>query len=100
MQFPGLEKSRRIDGVASYKPSGSRRKTHRERVTGVCTRTDKRSLETMGSNATGSCQTDRAYKIQRPKHGEGENTLGGLTTVGNIEGKCIFPVPEVPVTQG
>jgi len=29
-----------------------------------------------------------------------KNTLGGLTTAGNIEGKCIFPVPQVPVTPG
>jgi hypothetical protein len=52
------------------------------RVTGVCVRTDRRSLETMSPNATGSRQTDRSHVTQRLKHGGGEKqTQGGLTTV-------------------
>src|SRR5919198_4983206 len=44
-----------------------------QRVTGDCTRTDRRSLETRGPNAIGSRQTDRGEGTQRPKHA-GKNT--------------------------
>src|SRR5712691_9341056 len=43
----------------------ARRREHR--VTGGCTRTERRSLETRGPNATGSRQTDRGEVTQRPK---------------------------------
>ena len=42
----------------------ARRREHR--VTGVQARTESRSLETRGPNATGSRQTDRGYVMQRP----------------------------------
>jgi hypothetical protein len=44
-----------------------RRREHR--VTGVWTRTARRSLETRGPNATGSPQTDRGPITQRLKNG-------------------------------
>jgi hypothetical protein len=39
-------------------------------VTGVCPRTERRSLETLGPNANGSRQTDRGHGTQRLKNGE------------------------------
>ena len=44
-----------------------------QRVTGVCTRTESRSLETRAPNATGSRQSDRGRVTQRAKHGGEKN---------------------------
>src|SRR4030095_11737014 len=68
------------------------------RVTGVYACTDRRSLETMGPNATGSHQTDRGDVTQRPKNGREKKYSRGLDNSGNIEGslKGIFtPLPRL-----
>ncbi len=71
-----------------------RRREHR--VTGVSTRTDRRSLETRGLNATGSRQTDRGHVTQRSKNGGEKKYTRGLDNSGNIEGKThgIFASPS------
>jgi hypothetical protein len=56
------------------------------RVTGVCACTDRRSLETMGPNTTGSHQTDQGDVTQCPKNGREKKDLRGLDNSGNIEG--------------
>src|SRR5262245_35307094 len=56
------------------------------RVTGLRARTERRSLETSGLNATGSRQTGRGDVTQRSKQA-GRKTYGmGLDNSGNIEG--------------
>jgi hypothetical protein len=66
------------------------------RVPGVYACTDRRSLETMGPNATGSHQTDRGDVTQRPKNGREKKYSRGLDNSGNIEGtlKGIFAPPR------
>src|SRR4030095_5964876 len=56
------------------------------RVTGVRARTDRRSLETIGSNVKGSRQSDRGHVTQRPKTGGKKKFSRGLDNSGNIEG--------------
>src|SRR4029453_7613921 len=56
------------------------------RVTGVRARTDRRSLETIGSNVKGSRQSDRGHVTQRPKNGGKKKFSRGLDNSGNIEG--------------
>ena len=57
------------------------------RVTGLRARTDRRSLETSGPNATGSRQTGRGDVAQRSMQA-GRKTYGrGLDNSGNIEGR-------------
>ena len=47
-------------------------------MTGGCTRTDRRALETCGPNATGSRQTKRGEVTQRPKHAGKHTDASGL----------------------
>ena len=71
------------------------------RVTGVQSRTDRWSLETMGPNATGSHQTDRGDVTQRSKNGREKKYSRGLDNSGNIEGKiqplCTPSRPLLPL---
>src|SRR4029453_17223660 len=60
------------------------------RVTGVRARTDRRSLETIGSNVKGSRQSDRGHVTQRPKTGGKKKFSRGLDNSGNIEGSLAF----------
>src|SRR5262249_42529786 len=80
-----------------------RRREHR--VTGVGTRTDRRSLETRGPNATGSRQCDRGQVTQRLKRMEWREKKyeRGLDNSGNIEGKIKYifsSVSRVPPGAG
>ena len=50
-------------------------------------RTESRSLETIGSNVTGSRQSARGHVTPRPKTGEKQKFSRGLDNSGNIEGK-------------
>src|SRR4030095_2875558 len=59
------------------------------RVTGVRARTDRRSLETIGSNVKGSRQSDRGHVTQRPKTGGKKKFSRGLDNSGNIEGSYV-----------
>src|SRR4029434_72985 len=77
-----------------------RRREHR--VTGVGARTDRRSLETRGPNATGSRQTNRGHVTQRAKN-RGKTTYArGLDNSGNIEGisNAILPQSRGECTLG
>src|SRR6266516_586941 len=55
------------------------------RVTGVSTRTDRRSLETRGPNATGSRQTARGEVTQRARNARTNPYARGLANKGNRE---------------
>src|SRR5262249_6177538 len=68
------------------------------RGTGVRARTDRRSLETIGSNVKGSRQSDRGHVTQRPKTGGKKKFSRGLDNSGNIEGsiKALFAPPPRP----
>src|SRR6266849_518926 len=55
------------------------------RVTGVCARTDRRSLETMGPNATGSRQTARGAVTQRARNVRTNPYVRGLAKQGTRE---------------
>jgi hypothetical protein len=59
------------------------------RVTGVRTRTDRRSLEAIGPNTNGSHQTDRGYVTQRSKNAGEKSPRRGLDNSGNIEGSYV-----------
>jgi hypothetical protein len=48
--------------------------------------TARRSLETIGPNATGSHQTDRGEVTQPPKKSREKKYVRGLDNSGNIEG--------------
>src|SRR2546430_15580614 len=55
------------------------------RVTGVWTRTDRRSLETRGPNATGSRQTARGEATQRASNARTNPYARGRANKGNRE---------------
>ena len=65
-------------------------------VTGVRARTDSRSWETIGPNATGSRQTDQGPVTQRPQNAREKKYPKGLDHSGNIEGnlKAFLPRPR------
>ena len=63
--LPGLCRRRRRDGVPSHRLSSARQRRREHRVTGVCTRTERRALATRGPHATGSRQTDRGQVTKR-----------------------------------
>src|SRR6266571_2131242 len=52
-------------------------------VTGVRARTDRRSLETIDLNATGSRQTSRGAVTQRARHARTNPDARGLANKGN-----------------
>src|SRR3989442_4276265 len=60
-----------------------RRREHR--VTGVCPRTESRSLETRRPNATGSRQTSRSAGTQRVRNARTNPSARGLANQGNRE---------------
>ena len=72
-------------------------------VTGGGARTDRRSLETRGPNATGSRQTKRGDVPQRLKKAGKKKYARGLDNSGNIEGisNAILPLcyPELRQDQ-
>ena len=68
-----------------------RRREHR--VTGVCTRTDRRSLETLGPNATGSCQTNRG-QVHSAQSMQGRKKYApGIDNSGKTKGGSFMPDP-------
>src|SRR6266702_5430256 len=65
-------------------PTGVERRRE-NRVTGVRARTDRRSLETIDLNATGSRQTARGEVTQRARNARTNPYARGLANKGNRE---------------